>query len=104
MRGVQKSRPSLYDLTDRLARIEVPVLIVTGDEDEGCLEPDLMLKRTIPTAGLLVVPKTGHTVNLEEPQLFNDAVASFFAAVELGAWMPRDPRSLTPSTTGIAES
>jgi pimeloyl-ACP methyl ester carboxylesterase len=103
MRGVQKSRPSLYDLTDRLARIEVPVLIVTGDEDEGCLEPDLMLKRTVPTAGLLVIPKTGHTVNLEEPQLFNDAVSSFFAAVEQGEWKPRDPRSLAPSTTGIAE-
>jgi pimeloyl-ACP methyl ester carboxylesterase len=103
MRGVQKARPSLYDLTDRLARVEVPVLIVTGDEDEGCLEPDLMLKRTIPTAGLLVVPKTGHTVNLEEPQLFNEAVASFFAAVEHGAWKPRDPRSLSTSATGMDE-
>jgi pimeloyl-ACP methyl ester carboxylesterase len=103
MRGVQKSRPSLYDLTDRLARIEVPVLIVTGDEDESCLEPDLMLKRTIPTAGLLIVPKTGHTVNLEEPQFFNDAVSTFFAAVEQGEWKPRVPRSLAPSTTGIAE-
>jgi pimeloyl-ACP methyl ester carboxylesterase len=104
MRGVQKSRPSLYDLTGRLAHIEVPVLIVTGDEDEGCLEADLMLKRTIPTAGLLVVPKTGHTVNLEEPQLFNDAVASFFAAVEQGAWKPRDPRSLGQSTTGMGKN
>ena len=104
MRGVQKARPSLYDLTDRLARVEVPMLIVTGDEDEGCLEPDLMLKRTIPTAGLLVIPKTGHTVNLEEPQLFNDAVASFFADVEQGVWQPRDPRSRATSTTGMDES
>jgi hypothetical protein len=64
-----------------------------------------MRKRTIPTAGLLVVPKTGgHTVNLEEPKLFNDAVSSFFAAVEQGVWGPRDPRSLTRSTTGMAES
>jgi pimeloyl-ACP methyl ester carboxylesterase len=104
MRGVQKARPSLYDLTDRLARVEVPVLIVSGDEDEGCLEPDLMLERTIPTAGLLVLPKTGHTVNLEEPQLFNDAVASFFAAVEQGAWKRRDPRPRSTSTTGMDEA
>jgi pimeloyl-ACP methyl ester carboxylesterase len=104
LRGVQKARTSLFDLTDRLARIEVPMLIITGDEDESCLEPGLMLRRTIPAAGLLVVPKTGHTVNLEEPQLFNDAVASFFAAVEHGAWQPRDPRSLTRSTTGMPES
>ncbi len=103
MRGVQKSRPSLYDLTERLARIEVPVLIVTGDEDEDCLEPSLMLKRTIPTAGLLVVPKTGHTVNLEEPHIFNDAVASFFAAVEQGGWKPRDPRSRSASTAGMGD-
>ncbi len=103
MRGVQRERPSLYDLTDRLERIAVPVLVVTGDEDEACLEPDLMLKRTIPTAGLLVVPKTGHTVNLEEPQLFNEAVASFFGSVEQGAWRTRDPRSLTISATGMAE-
>jgi pimeloyl-ACP methyl ester carboxylesterase len=103
MRGVQKERPSLYDLAEDLAGMTVPVLIVAGDEDEGCLEPDLMLKRTIPTAGLLVVPKTGHTVNLEEPQLFNEAVASFLAAVEQGAWSPRDPRSRARSTTGMDE-
>jgi pimeloyl-ACP methyl ester carboxylesterase len=101
LRGVQRDRPSLYDLTDLLARVEVPVLIVTGDEDEGCLETNVMLKRTMPTAGLLVVPKTGHTINLEEAQLFNDAVAAFFAAVEEEAWGPRDPRALPGSTTGI---
>jgi len=33
-----------------------PVLVLVGDEDEGCLEPALMLKRTIPTAGLTVLP------------------------------------------------
>src|SRR5205085_1837645 len=69
MRGVQKERPSLYDLGGQLERVQVPVLVVTGDEDEACLEPDLMLKRSIPTAGLLVLPKTGHTLNLEEPEL-----------------------------------
>jgi pimeloyl-ACP methyl ester carboxylesterase len=58
------------------------MLIITGDEDEGCLEPAIMLKRTIPTASLLVLPRTGHTVNLEEPDAFNDAVARFLAAVD----------------------
>ncbi len=50
MRGVQVARPSLYALTDELAKVSVPVLVLVGDEDEGCLEPALMLKRTIPTA------------------------------------------------------
>jgi len=103
MRGVQRERPSLYDLTDDLAALEVPTLLVVGDEDEGCLEPSLMLKRTIPASGLAVVPKTGHTVNLEEPELFNALLVRFFADVEHEAWTARDPRSLATSTTGMDE-
>jgi hypothetical protein len=61
----------------------------------------LMLKRTIPTAGLAVLPRTGHTANLEEPHLFNEVVDRFLGAAERGAWRPRDPRSLSPSTTGV---
>ncbi|TCP57045.1 pimeloyl-ACP methyl ester carboxylesterase [Tamaricihabitans halophyticus] len=101
MRGVQSGRPSLYALTEELAAIRVPVLILTGDEDEGCLEPDLMLKRTIPTAGLAVLPRTGHTANLEEPAVFNATVDRFLSTVERGAWTSRDPRSLSSSTTGM---
>ena len=100
MRGVQRERPSLYDMTDRLAGLAVPTLIVVGDEDEGCLEPAIMLKRTIRTAGLLVLPQTGHTVNLEEPDVFNDAVTRFLDAVDTGRWAARDPRSHSMSTTG----
>src|SRR6478752_5881097 len=32
MRGVQGRRPSLWELTDQMTRIEVPTLIATGDE------------------------------------------------------------------------
>jgi pimeloyl-ACP methyl ester carboxylesterase len=101
MRGVQRERPSLYDLRDELSQMTVPTLILTGDEDEGCLEPDLMLKRTIPSAGLVVLPKTGHTANLEEPELFNRLVQDFFVAAEQDSWGLRDPRSLAKSTTGM---
>jgi pimeloyl-ACP methyl ester carboxylesterase len=101
MRGVQAGRPSLYGLRDELARVRAPVLLVVGDEDEGCLEPALMLKRTIPSSGLAILPRTGHTANLEEPDVFNGLVDRFLAAVERGAWRPRDPRSLSASTTGI---
>ena len=37
-------------------------------------------------SGLLVLPRTGHTINLEEPQLFNQVVEEFLHAVELGRW------------------
>jgi pimeloyl-ACP methyl ester carboxylesterase len=102
MRGVQAARPSLYALTDELAAVSVPVLVLTGDEDEGCLEPALMLKRTIPTAGLAVLPRTGHTANLEEPDVFNRIVDAFLGSVARGSWAPRDPRSRSASTTGMA--
>lgn len=103
MRGVQRERPSLYDLTDELAALRVPVLVVIGDEDEGCLEPGLMLKRTVPSAGLAVFPRTGHTCNLEEPEPFNRVVQEFLSTVENGRWGLRDPRSLAMSTTGMDE-
>jgi len=101
MRGVQKARPSIYDYTDEMTRSDVPILIVNGDEDDACLEAGLMMKRTIPTAGLLVVPRTGHTINLEEPEMFNNALASLFELAEAGAWTPRDPRTRVASATGM---
>jgi pimeloyl-ACP methyl ester carboxylesterase len=101
MRGVQAARPSLYALRDELAGIRTPLLVLTGDEDEGCLETVLMLKRTIPSSGLAILPQTGHTANLEEPERFNAVVDSFLADVERGAWRLRDPRSLSASTTGM---
>jgi pimeloyl-ACP methyl ester carboxylesterase len=101
MRGVQARRPSLWNLTDRMCRLEVPSLIMTGDEDEPCLEPGLLMKRTIPTAALVVFPNTGHAVNLEEPDLFNRTLDEFFHQVESGRWPRRDPRSVTGSILGV---
>ena len=39
MRGVQKRRPSLFDLVEQMKTITAPTLVVTGDEDWPCLEP-----------------------------------------------------------------
>jgi pimeloyl-ACP methyl ester carboxylesterase len=97
LRAVQAVRPSLYSLEDKLKAIDVPALIVTGDEDEPCLEPGLFMKRTIPTSGLVVIPKTGHACNLEEPEAFNAALREFFLKVEQGRWGPRDSRSISAS-------
>jgi pimeloyl-ACP methyl ester carboxylesterase len=101
MRGFQKERPSLYDMRDRLAEMTVPLLIMVGDEDEGSIEPSIMLKRTIPSAGLVLFPQTGHTLNLEEPDMYNRVLADFLAAVASEGWSLRDPRSLQTSTTGM---
>ncbi len=106
MRGVQMNRPTVYDLEAGLERLLVPTLIVSGDEDDPCLEPSLFMKRKIPSAGLLILPQTGHTLNLEEPDVFNRALLDFITAVEAGRWRRRDPSSvggsalLPPEVTG----
>ena len=93
LRGVQKERPSLYELETELGSLTVPTLIINGDEDDACLEPGLFLKRTIRSSALCVFPKTGHTLNLEEPDLFNRTVLDFLTIVDLGRWELRDLRS-----------
>lgn len=93
MRGVQARRPSIYDLESRLRQMMVPTLVMTGDEDDHCLQPGLFMKKVIPACGLVVLPKTGHTLNLEEPDLFNRFVGDFITLAEAGRWPVRDPRA-----------
>ncbi|MBV8770769.1 MAG: alpha/beta fold hydrolase [Deltaproteobacteria bacterium] len=95
LRGVQMRRPSLYGLVEQMGRIRIPTLIVTGDEDDPCIESSILMKRTIPSAALVMLPRSGHAVNLEEPALFNQFLEQFFHQVESGRWELRDPRSVT---------
>lgn len=93
LKGYQARRPSLYALEAELKKISVPTLLLLGDEDEPGLDANVFLKRTIPSAGLVVLPRTGHAANLEEPVVFNQMVEEFFHTVETGRWMMRDPRA-----------
>lgn len=93
MRGVQMRRPSLYDLEADFRAMQAPLLVMTGDEDDHCIQPGVFLKKVVPRCGLAVLPKSGHTLNLEEPALFNHLVGEFIAQVEAGRWGPRDPRA-----------
>ena len=98
--GVQARRPSFYDLTADIARLDVPLLVMVGDEDEPALETSAMIKRCALAAGLVVLPRSGHAINLEEPDLFNRLLENFFHQVELGRWTRRDPRSQVVSIYG----
>ena len=102
MRGVQRERPSLFALEAELAAITAPVLVLAGDEDDGCLETSVWLKRVIPTAGLAVLAKSGHTLNIEEPDLVNTLIADFLIRVAAGAWGPRDARADSGAITGFS--
>ena len=103
MLGVQRERPSLFELKDRMAKISVPTLILTGDEDWPCLLPGVMMKETIPTAALAVMPNCGHTINIEDPQAFNAILDRFLAEADAGTWPTRDPRAMAGSILGLKD-
>ncbi len=86
MRGVQSRRVPFFERETELRAIIDPVLIVAGDEDDATLDASLHFKRTIPRCGLMVFPRTGHGINLEEPAGFNAVVQDFIHAVEKGRW------------------
>jgi pimeloyl-ACP methyl ester carboxylesterase len=101
--GVQKERPSLYNLVEEMKRITVPTLIITGDEDWPCLLPGLLMKQSISSAALSVMPNAGHAINIEEPDEYNRIVGDFLSQVESGRWPIRDPRAVSTSITGIKD-
>jgi pimeloyl-ACP methyl ester carboxylesterase len=80
MRGVQARRPPLYAHEKRLASLRVKTLVVVGDEDAGCRKPSEFLERVLPDARLVVVRRTGHAVNQEEPAEFNRLCLAFIDA------------------------
>jgi pimeloyl-ACP methyl ester carboxylesterase len=92
--GVQRKRPSIIDLGDPLRKMTLPVLIMLGDEDDQGREGSIFMKKNIPRAGLEVFPRSGHTLNLEEPEHFNRSLLDFITTVDAGHWEARDPRSL----------
>jgi pimeloyl-ACP methyl ester carboxylesterase len=87
MANLQAKRPTLWEMEAALKQFKPPLLVIVGDEDEPCIDPSVFLKRTVPTAGLLVIPRSGHTINSEEPAAFNAALADFFPAAEAGRWL-----------------
>jgi len=94
LRNVIAARPSVMDFAESYRKMTVPVLLITGDEDEQTLIPGVFMKKHIPTAGFCVLPRIGHTLNLEEPGLFNQMLYDFISDIELGSWRPRDPRTM----------
>ena len=88
-RGFQARRAPIFDLEPQLRALNVPTLIMFGDEDDPCIEPGVFMKRCIRRSGMVVFPKSGHAINLEEPDMFNRTVADFLSAVDTGSWPER---------------
>ena len=103
MNGVQRRRPSLFDLEAQFRQMTVPTLVIAGDEDDPTLEASIYLKRVIKSSALLVMPKCGHTMNLEDPDAFNRAVLDFVTQVDCGRWTNRIPASLAGGIIAASE-
>ena len=66
------------DSTPLLSSIHVPTLVVVGDEDAVTPPPASEdMHRAIPGSELVRIPRAGHLSNLEQPELFNAALAAF---------------------------
>ena len=75
------------DQRDLLPRISVPTLLIWGELDaRSPLSVATQFEQAIPDTKLVVVPGAGHVSNLEQPELFNDAVREFCRA-----HVPRSP-------------
>ena len=67
------------DLTHLLPGVKAPTLLVWGDLDTATPISDAkLMEKTIPNAGLAVIPGTGHFSFVENPQLFGRIMASYF--------------------------
>jgi pimeloyl-ACP methyl ester carboxylesterase len=91
MLHLQAKRPTLWDMEADLKKFKPPLLVLVGDEDGWCLDSSVFLKRIVPTAGLCVIPRSGHTITSEEPAAFNAALADLIANAEAGRWMAHKP-------------
>jgi pimeloyl-ACP methyl ester carboxylesterase len=62
---------------DSLSAIAVPVLVIVGEDDAQFRASADYMAAKIPDARLVVVPDAGHSINVEQPEAFNDAVITF---------------------------
>jgi len=77
--GAMRERP---DSTPLLGKIDVPTLVVGGEED-GISTPEVMgaMAAKIPGARHVTIPQTGHLSNLEAPEQFNAALKEFLESI-----------------------
>jgi pimeloyl-ACP methyl ester carboxylesterase len=87
MINLQARRPTLYEMKADLKSFKPPLLVIVGDEDDWCVDASVFLRRIAPTAGLCVIPRSGHTITSEEPAAFNAALADLITNAEAGRWM-----------------
>ena len=69
-----------WDITDRLAEINVPTLLVSGQYDEATPYMVGEIHKRIPGAQWHLFPESSHMPHIEEPALFKRVVCDFLDA------------------------
>jgi len=70
------------DTLDRLKEIKCPVLIIVGEEDHGT-PPEMAraIHANLPSSKLKIIQSAAHLSNVEQAQVFNDAIVGFLTRV-----------------------
>jgi pimeloyl-ACP methyl ester carboxylesterase len=75
------ARGMLAQVDDRvinhLPDINVPTLVIVGEQDEPFRGPSDYMAAKIPGARLEIIPKAGHAANLDNPEAFNRVLLDF---------------------------
>lgn len=61
----------------QLSTIELPVLVMSGDDDGVALSHTVELYHALPQGQLAVLPGTSHAVFMEKPGLVNEMILAF---------------------------
>jgi pimeloyl-ACP methyl ester carboxylesterase len=69
------------ELRERLARLDVPALVIAGEQDAASLPTAHELAASLPDARLEVIPGAGHVVNLAAPEEVNALLREFLTSL-----------------------
>lgn len=90
--AAQRGMALRKDSVPTLARIEVPTLVVAGEQDQLIpLAEAKTMQAGVKGARLAVLPRAGHLPNLEAPEAFNQLLSGFFAAATAPPARPPGP-------------
>jgi len=86
---LDRSLSSAVDISDRLAQVQVPVLLITSDQDKLVKPEDTRrVAAALPHATLKVLPGCGHVPQEECPQAFMAAVTEWLQSPAVQAPNP----------------
>jgi proline-specific peptidase len=93
-----------WDITPRLAAVEVPVLITSGRHDEATPAQMARLAEHVPQAEWVIFEESGHLAHAEEPDRYMAVVADFLARAEQGSLRTRAAALSGPTVRELPRS